>query len=90
MSEYVVVASSGPSVAFFDLDRTLISGSSAFTMALQARKAGMIPNVEFVRDAVGAATFKLLGASDDTAKVAQACRDTTSTAASSMRAESNY
>ena len=23
MSEYVVVASSGPSVAFFDLDRTL-------------------------------------------------------------------
>ncbi|NQY57955.1 MAG: HAD-IB family hydrolase [Ilumatobacteraceae bacterium] len=71
MSEYVVVASSGPSVAFFDLDRTLISGSSAFTMALQARKAGMIPNVEFVRDAVGAATFKLLGASDDTAKEAR-------------------
>ncbi len=47
------VAGSGPSAAFFDLDRTLISGSSAFTLALQARKAGIIPNVEFARDAVG-------------------------------------
>ncbi|MBV1893454.1 MAG: HAD-IB family hydrolase [Ilumatobacteraceae bacterium] len=66
MSEYVGVASSGPSAAFFDLDRTLISGSSAFTLAIQARKAGMIPNLEFVRDAAGAITFKLMGASDDT------------------------
>ena len=33
---------------------------------LQARKAGLIPNVEFARDAFGAATFKLLGASDNT------------------------
>ena len=66
MSEYVGVASSGTSAAFFDLDRTLISGSSAFTLALQARKAGLIPNGEFVRDAFGAATFKLLGASDNT------------------------
>jgi HAD superfamily hydrolase (TIGR01490 family) len=66
MSEYVSVASSGPSAAFFDLDRTLISGSSAFTLAIQARKAGMIPNFEFVRDAAGAATFKLMGAGDDT------------------------
>jgi HAD superfamily hydrolase (TIGR01490 family) len=66
VSEYVGLASSGQSAAFFDLDRTLISGSSAFTLALQARKAGIIPNIEFVRDAVGAATFKLMGASDDT------------------------
>ena len=66
MSEYVGVAGTGPSAAFFDLDRTLISGSSAFTLALQARKAGLIPNVEFVRDAVGAVTFKMFGASDDT------------------------
>ena len=66
MSEYFGVASSGTSAAFFDLDRTLISGSSAFTLALQARKAGLIPNVEFARDAVGAATFKMLGASDNT------------------------
>ncbi len=66
MSEYVGVAGSGPSAAFFDLDRTLISGSSAFTLALQGRKTGIIPNREFARDAVGAATFKLLGASDGT------------------------
>ncbi len=66
MSEFVNVAGSGPSAAFFDLDRTLISGSSAFTLATQARKAGLIPNLEFVRDATGAVTFKLFGASDDT------------------------
>ena len=66
MSEYFGVASSGPSAAFFDLDRTLISGSSAFTLALQARKAGLIPNFEFTRDAFGAVSFKLFGASDDT------------------------
>jgi HAD superfamily hydrolase (TIGR01490 family) len=66
VSEYVNVASSGPSAAFFDLDRTLISGSSAFTLAVQARKAGLIPNLEFARDAAGAVTFKLMGASDDT------------------------
>lgn len=72
MSEYVGVAGSGPSAAFFDLDRTLISGSSAYTLALQARKAGMIPNVEFVRDAAGAATFKLFGASDDTTAAVRA------------------
>ena len=66
MSEYVGVAGSGPSAAFFDLDRTLISGSSAFTLAIAARSAGMIPTREFLRDGVGALTFKLLGASDGT------------------------
>jgi len=72
VSEYVNVASSGPSAAFFDLDRTLISGSSAFTLALEARKAGLIPNVEFARDAAGAVTFKLFGASDDTTDAVKA------------------
>jgi HAD superfamily hydrolase (TIGR01490 family) len=72
MSEYVGVASSGTSAAFFDLDRTLISGSSAFTLALQARKAGLIPAREFTRDAVGAASFKLLGASDNTTEEVRA------------------
>lgn len=66
MSEYLGVAASGPSAAFFDLDRTLISGSSAFTLAIQARRAGMIPTTEFVRDSWGAITFKLFGSSDDT------------------------
>jgi len=72
VSEYVNVASAGPSAAFFDLDRTLISGSSAFTLALQARKAGLIPNVEFARDALGAVAFRLFGADDDTTDAAKA------------------
>lgn len=66
MSQYVTATGSGPSAAFFDLDRTLISGSSAFTLAIQARKVGLVPTHEFVRDAAGAVAFKLFGASDDT------------------------
>lgn len=66
MSELVSVVGSGPSAAFFDLDRTLISGSSAFTLAIQARRAGMIPTTEFVRDATSAVLFKMFGSSDDT------------------------
>ena len=67
MSEYTSVAAHrSTSAAFFDLDRTLISGSSAFTLAIEARRAGLIPTHEFVRDAAGAAAFKLFGASDDT------------------------
>lgn len=66
MSEYTSVASSGPSAAFFDLDRTLISGSSAFTLAIEARRAGLIPTSAFAKDAAGAVAFKLFGADDDT------------------------
>ncbi len=66
MTEYVAVTGSGPSAAFFDLDRTLISGSSAFTLAIQARKAGLVPTHQFARDAGSAVAFKLFGASDDT------------------------
>jgi HAD superfamily hydrolase (TIGR01490 family) len=67
MSEYMGFAGSGPSAAFFDLDRTLIAGSSAFTLALQARRAGLIPRTELLRDAGGAIAFKLFGSDDDTA-----------------------
>jgi HAD superfamily hydrolase (TIGR01490 family) len=56
----------GSAAAFFDLDRTLISGSSAFTLAIAARKAGLIPTAQFVRDAASAVSFRLSGASDDT------------------------
>jgi HAD superfamily hydrolase (TIGR01490 family) len=66
MSEYVDVASSGPSAAFFDLDRTLISGSSAFTLAVAARSAMLISTPAFIRSGVGAVSFKMLGADDDT------------------------
>ena len=61
MSEYVHVATSGPSAAFFDLDRTLIAGSSAFTLARAARAARLMPTGELLRDAMTAAAFKLRG-----------------------------
>jgi HAD superfamily hydrolase (TIGR01490 family) len=67
MSEYVSVASTGPSAAFFDLDRTLIAGSSAFTLAIAARSMRMMPTHELLRDAVTAATFKFRGDHDNAA-----------------------
>jgi HAD superfamily hydrolase (TIGR01490 family) len=47
--------------AFFDLDRTLISGASIFPFAVEAWRAGMVGNDEIVRWAVGAMAFKLFG-----------------------------
>lgn len=61
MSGYVTTHVSGPSAAFFDLDRTLIAGSSAFALAAAARSMKMMPTHELARDAVTAATFKLRG-----------------------------
>jgi HAD superfamily hydrolase (TIGR01490 family) len=58
--------STGPSAAFFDLDRTLISGSSAFVLGVAAWRAGLVPPRQFGRDAVGAVAFRFSGASDDT------------------------
>lgn len=57
----------GPSAAFFDLDRTLIAGSSAFALATAARKMDLMPTKELLRDAVTAATFKLRGDHDTNA-----------------------
>jgi HAD superfamily hydrolase (TIGR01490 family) len=73
MSEYVSVAVSGPSAAFFDLDRTLIAGSSAFTLATAARAMKMMPTHELARDAISAATFKLRG--DHATGTSDAARD---------------
>jgi HAD superfamily hydrolase (TIGR01490 family) len=64
MSEYSQMISSGPSAAFFDLDRTLIAGSSAFILARSARAAGLIPTGQFLLDAMSAIAFKLRGSSD--------------------------
>jgi len=54
------------SAAFFDLDRTLISGSSAFVLAIAAWRGKLVPTHQFVRDAASAVAFKVAGASDDT------------------------
>ena len=66
MSEYFEIASTGPSAAFFDLDRTLISGSSTWVFGIAAWKAGLIAKRQFVRDAFGALAFRVSGASDET------------------------
>jgi HAD superfamily hydrolase (TIGR01490 family) len=65
MSELHEITTIGPSAAFFDLDRTLISGSSVFVFGIAAWRAGLIPRGSFTKDAVGALTFRLAGASDD-------------------------
>src|SRR3954453_12735833 len=64
LSEVSQYLSSGPSAAFFDLDRTLISGSSAFVLGVAAWRAGLVPPRQFGKDAVGAITFRYSGASD--------------------------
>ncbi len=56
----------GTAAAFFDLDRTLISGSSAFVLGMTAYRNGLIPKAQFARDAAAAVRFRLHGASDDT------------------------
>lgn len=52
--------------AFFDLDRTLIAGSSAFVFGMAAWRSDLVPTSQFARDALGALAFRLSGASDDT------------------------
>ena len=51
--------------AFFDLDRTIISGSSVFVLGWAAYRAGMVSNRELMADAANAAAFLFAGASDE-------------------------
>ena len=51
--------------AFFDLDRTLISGSSAYYFGIAAWRNDMIPLSDLLSDARKAASFKLFGATDE-------------------------
>ena len=51
--------------AFFDLDRTLIAGSSTFVFGIAAWRNDLVPTSQFARDALGALQFRLSGASDD-------------------------
>jgi HAD superfamily hydrolase (TIGR01490 family) len=66
MSEYFEMASTGPSAAFFDLDRTLISGSSTFVFGIAAWRGGLVQRRQFARDAFAALNFRFAGASDET------------------------
>jgi len=51
--------------AFFDLDRTLIAGSSAFVFARAARDAGFIRIQDFAVDAIKALKFRFFGSTDN-------------------------
>lgn len=51
--------------AFFDLDRTLISGASAFPLGVEAWRQGFITNPEISRWALAALSFKALGDKGD-------------------------
>ena len=53
------------SAAFFDLDRTLMAGTSAFYFARAAYREGMLPLPRLLADGASALTFRLLGASDE-------------------------
>ncbi|MGD9996674.1 MAG: HAD family hydrolase [Ilumatobacteraceae bacterium] len=66
MSEYAGMTTGSASAAFFDLDRTLISGSSAFVFGIAAWRAGLIAKGQFAKDAAGALKFRFGGASDRT------------------------
>ena len=56
----------GTNAAFFDLDRTLITGSSAFALGVAAWRADLLPTRQLVLDALAALRFAFAGASDDT------------------------
>jgi HAD superfamily hydrolase (TIGR01490 family) len=53
------------SAAFFDLDRTLISGASAFPLGVEAWRQGLASSPDIGRWAISALSFKLLGDKGD-------------------------
>ncbi|MEQ1833397.1 MAG: hypothetical protein ABL977_10115, partial [Candidatus Eisenbacteria bacterium] len=63
---YAGIAVDNRSAAFFDLDRTLISGSSTFVFGIAAWRAGLVAKRQFMKDAAGALMFRYGGASDET------------------------
>jgi HAD superfamily hydrolase (TIGR01490 family) len=54
-----------PGAAFFDLDRTLMQGSSAFQFGRAAYKAGLLRRQQLLADAWANVRFRLRGASDE-------------------------
>lgn len=55
----------GRAAAFFDLDKTLMQGSSGFQFARAVREAGMMSRRQLIADAVANVRFRLHGASDE-------------------------
>ena len=64
----IAAEASGRGAAFFDLDKTLMQGSSGFQFARAVREAGMISRRQLVSDAIANIRFRLRGAGDDEAE----------------------
>ncbi|HEY3726058.1 MAG TPA: HAD family hydrolase [Solirubrobacteraceae bacterium] len=54
-----------PAAAFFDLDKTLMQGSSAFQFGRAAYRAGLLGRRQLLSDAIANLQFRLRGASDE-------------------------
>ncbi len=63
----LTVSTSQRSAAFFDLDRTLISGSSLYAFGYVAWRNDMVPTRDLLRDLRGAILFRFSGSTDDSA-----------------------
>jgi len=61
----ITVEPSARGAAFFDLDKTLMQGSSGFQFARAVREAGMMSRRQLVSDAIANVRFRLQGASDE-------------------------
>jgi HAD superfamily hydrolase (TIGR01490 family) len=70
------------SAAFFDLDRTLMEGSSAFQFGRAAYKAGLMSRRQLVSDAWANVQFRLRGSTDE---VTHALRDRISSSLAGTR-----
>ena len=63
----VTLSEDRKAAAFFDLDRTLISGSSVYAFGYVAWRAKMVPTRDLLSDARKAIAFRLAGSTDDKA-----------------------
>src|SRR5581483_2371570 len=59
------MAADAPAAAFFDLDRTLMEGSSAFQFGRAAYRAGLLSRRRLIADGWANLMFRLRGASDE-------------------------
>jgi hypothetical protein len=56
--------SGGKAAAFFDLDRTLMAGSSAFEFGRASYRAGLMTRGQMARSAFENVRFRLVGSTD--------------------------
>lgn len=61
----VAAAPAAHGAAFFDLDKTLMQGSSGFQFARAVREAGMLSRRQLIADGIANLRFRLHGASDE-------------------------